>query len=105
MNNWALDLAVKLSYLDGDSAKGAIVTIENRGQLVMPATIQVDFRDSSHQRLRLPVETWIQQSMATLTLQSTQSITAVTIDPDHVLPGQYQNSTSALLPQGHPNTQ
>jgi Peptidase family M1 domain len=106
MNNWTLDLAVKsVAYVDGNPAKGAIVTIENRGQLVMPVTIQVDFGDGSHQRPRLPVEAWIQQSMATLTLQSTQPITAVTIDPDHVLPGQYQNSTSASLPQGHPNTQ
>ena len=106
MNNWTLDLAVKsVAYVDGNPAKGAIVTIENRGKLVMPATIQVDFGDGSHQRLRLPVETWSQQSMATLTLQSSQLITAVTIDPDHVLPGQYQNGTSALLRQGHPNTQ
>jgi len=106
MNNWTLDLAVKsVAYVDGNPAKGAIVTIENRGKLVMPVTIQVDFGDGSHQRLRLPVETWIRQSMATLTLQSTQPITAVTIDPDHVLPGQYQNGTSALLRQGHPNTQ
>ena len=105
MNNWKLDLAVKgAAYVDGNPAKGAIVTIENRGQLVMPVTIQVDFGDGSHQRVRLPVETWIQQSIATLTLQSTQPITAVTIDPDHVLPGQYQNGTSALLRQGHPNT-
>jgi Peptidase family M1 domain len=104
MNNWTLDLAVtKVAYVDGNPAKGAIVSIENRDQLVMPVTIQVDFGDRSHQRLRLPVETWIQKSVATLTLQSTQPITAVTIDPDHVLPVQYQ-STSALLPQWHPNS-
>jgi hypothetical protein len=105
LNNWTLDLAVKsVAYVDGNPAKGAIVTIENRDQLVMPATVQVDFGDGSHQRLRLPVETWIQKSVATLTLQSTQPITAVTIDPDHVLPDQYQ-STSALQRQWHPNSQ
>jgi hypothetical protein len=99
MNNWTLDLAVKsTTYVDGNPAKGAIVSIENRGQLVMPVTVQVDFHDASHQRFRLPVETWIQKSVATLTLQSTQPVSAVTIDPDHVLPGRYQN-TSALLPQ------
>jgi hypothetical protein len=104
MNNWTLDLAVKnVAYVDGDPAKGAIVTIENRDQLVMPVTVQVEFRDRSHQRLRLPVETWIQKSVATLTVQSTQPITAVTIDPDHVLPDQYQ-STLALLPQWHPSS-
>jgi hypothetical protein len=94
-----------VAYVDGNPAKGAIVPIETRGQLVMPVTLQADFRDGSRQRLRLPVETWIQQSVATLAFQSTQPITSVTIDPDHVLPGQYQNSAEALLPQGHPNTQ
>jgi Peptidase family M1 domain len=97
MNNWTLDLAVKsVGYVDGNPAKGALVTIENRGQLVMPATVQIDLRDGSHQRLRLPVETWIQKGVANLTLQSKQPITAVTIDPDHVLPVQYQRD-SALL--------
>ena len=102
MNNWTLNLAVKsVAYVDGNPAKGAIVTIENRGQLVMPVTVQADFRDGTHQRLRLPVEAWIQQSVATLTFQSTEPTTSVTIDPDHVLPGQYQNSAAAVLPQGH----
>jgi len=102
LNNWTLDLAVKsVAYVDDNPAKGAMVTIENRGQLVMPATVQVDFRDGSHQRICLPVETWIQKSADTLTLQSTQPVAAVTIDPDHVLPDQYQ-STSASIPQWHP---
>jgi Peptidase family M1 domain len=97
MNNWTLDLAVKsVGYVDGSPAKGALVTIENRGELVMPVAVQIDFRDGSHQRVRLPVETWIQKSVANLTLQSKQPITAVTIDPDHVLPVQYQRD-SALL--------
>ena len=51
----------------------------------------------TQQRCALPVEAWIQKSVATLTLQSTQPVTAVTIVPDHVLPEQYQ-STSASLP-------
>jgi hypothetical protein len=104
MKNWTLDLAVKsVACVNGNPAKGAIVTIENRDQLVMPAVVQIDFSDGSHQRLRLPVETWIQKSVATLTLPNTQPITAVTIDPDHVLPDPYQ-STSALLPQWQPNS-
>ena len=97
MNNWTLELAVKsVGYVDSNPAKGALVTIENRGQLVMPAAVQIDFSDGSHQRLRLPVETWIQKDVANLTLQSKQPVTAVTIDPDHVLPIQYKRD-SALL--------
>jgi hypothetical protein len=34
----------------------------------------------------LPAETWILKSVATLYVDSTQPIIAVTIDPDHVIP-------------------
>jgi hypothetical protein len=91
-----------VGYVDGNPTKGALVTIENRGQLVMPATVQIDLGDGSHQRLLLPVETWIQKGVANLTLQSKQPITAVTIDPDHVLPVQYQRDSPLL--QWRPNS-
>ncbi len=86
-NNWTLDLAVQgVHPVDGDWRRGAVVTIANLDRLVLPATVQVDFADGSRSDIRLPVETWIQQSSIDLPLDSTQPVTAVTIDPDHVLP-------------------
>jgi Peptidase family M1 domain len=86
-NNWTLDLAVKgVAYPDGDPAKGALVTFENRDRLVLPATVRIDFKDGSNKRLRLPAETWILKSVATLPIDSSQPIVKVTVDPDHVIP-------------------
>ena len=86
-NNWSLDLAVQsVAYRDNDPAKGALVTFRNLDRLVMPAIVRIDFKDGSHERIHLPAETWILKSEATLPIDSTQPITAVTIDPDHVIP-------------------
>jgi hypothetical protein len=86
-NNWTLDLAVKsVTYQDGNPARGALLTFQNLDPLVLPATVQIDFKDGSRRRLRLPAETWILKSVATLYVDSTQPIIAVTIDPDHVIP-------------------
>jgi hypothetical protein len=95
-NNWSLDLAVKgVAYRDGDPAKGALVTFQNLDRLVLPATVLIDFKDGSHQRIRLPAETWILKSEATLPIESTQPIASVTVDPDHVIPD--RNRTNNTL--------
>jgi hypothetical protein len=83
MNNWTLDLAVQdVKYANGD----AQITIANRGQLVMPVTVQVVFEGGSSTRVQLPVETWIQNTAYTLHLKSKQPVASVIIDPDHVIP-------------------
>jgi hypothetical protein len=86
-NNWTLDLAVKsVAYQEGDPAKGALVTFESHDRLVLPATVRIDFKDGSHQELRLPAETWILKPVVTVPIASTQPIARVTLDPDHVIP-------------------
>jgi hypothetical protein len=86
-NNWTLDLAVKgVAYPDGNPAKGALLTFESLDRLILPATVQIDFKDGSRQRIRLPAETWILKSVATIHIDSTQPVVSVTIDPDHVIP-------------------
>jgi hypothetical protein len=87
MHNWTLDLAVQgAQYTNGDYRQGLDVTIANRGQLVMPSTVEVSFQDGSHSRIKLPVETWIQKTTDTFHLDSTQPVVSVVVDPDHVLP-------------------
>jgi len=86
-NNWTLDLAVKdVAYEDGDPVKGALLTFANLDRLVLPATVQIDFKNGTRRRIRLPAETWILKSVATLRLDSQQPIASVTVDPDHVIP-------------------
>jgi hypothetical protein len=87
LHNWTLDLAVReVKPLDGDWQQGAVITVANLDPLVLPAIVRVQFADGSSQNLRLPAQTWIQQSIATLQLRSHQPVTVVTIDPDHLLP-------------------
>jgi hypothetical protein len=86
-NNWTLDLAVKgVAYEDGNPTKGALLTFQNLDRLVLPAMVRVDFKDGTSKRIRLPAETWMLKTVATLRLDSTQPIAAVTIDPDHLIP-------------------
>ncbi len=86
-NNWQLDLAVtKLAYVDGNPAKGALVTVEARDKLVMPAMLRIDLRDGSHRDVALPAETWIRQKATTIFVDSKTPISGAAIDPDHRIP-------------------
>ena len=86
-NNWRLDLAVSdISYVDGDPAKGAQVTVETLDKLVMPSVVEVRYVGGAVKRIDLPVETWIQRGRTVLTLPGGPAIQSATIDPDHRLP-------------------
>jgi Peptidase family M1 domain len=87
MNNWIFDLSVDgAKYVHDDYRQGALVTIVNHGQLVLPATVEINFRDGSKTRVKIPIETWMSKGTYTLRLESKQPIASVTIDPDHLLP-------------------
>lgn len=62
--------------------------LENRGEVRAAANI------------RPPAETWIQQMAIDLTLDSTQPVTAVTIDPDKVLPDKDRSNDVWKLARG-----
>jgi hypothetical protein len=79
MNNWKFDMAV-------DKIEGAQVTLSNRGQLVLPATVEVKFKDGTLMRVKLPVETWLSKSEYVWSVAGGKAIESVVIDPDHVLP-------------------
>ena len=98
LNNWSLDLAVQgVAYTDGDPAKGAQVKIADLDRLVLPAIVQVEFKDGSRTRIRLPVETWLLKKQTTVYLDSTQPIARVIVDPDHLIPDK-DRSNNVLSP-------
>ncbi len=88
LNNWTHDLAVKA--IDGEA-----VTFTNKGQLVLPATVEVRYKDGTSTRFRLPVETWLNKSE--VTWAGERPVASVAIDPDHKLPDddRANNSLSA----------
>jgi len=73
--------------VDGDPAKGASIAVSNRGQLVLPATMLVTFKDGTTSNVIIPAETWIIQSANhTFAVNGRQPIATVIIDPDRRLP-------------------
>jgi hypothetical protein len=87
INNWKLDQAVKgVDYVDNDSTKGSIITIENLEKLPMPVTVEIKQANGKTGRVNLPVEIWEHGSTWKFHYASTDKITEVTIDPDKVLP-------------------
>ena len=86
-HNWKIDQGVKnVEYVENDSAKGAIITIENLEQLPMPVTIEVKEDNGKVSRIQLPVEIWQHGSTWKFHVASTSKITEVTIDPDKHYP-------------------
>jgi Peptidase family M1 domain len=79
LNNWKYDVSV-------DKIEGQQVTITNRGQLVLPSTVEAVFTDGTKARIKLPIETWLSKKSYTWTLENRTPIATVTADPDHVLP-------------------
>ena len=84
-NHWHFDLAA--TKIDGDK-----LTITNRGQLVLPATVEVVYTDGSKERFRLPTESWL--SKGELVWAGIKPIAAATIDPDHQLPDEDRSNNS-----------
>lgn len=82
-NNWSLDQAVQNVTITGKTAQ---ITIANLDKMVMPVVVQIGLSNGTAQRINLPVETWLQQTTYTLFVPVTESVTSVTIDPDHQLP-------------------
>lgn len=79
MNNWKFDMAV-------DQIEGGQVTLSNRGQLVLPASVEVKFKDGTTTRVKLPVETWLSKPTLVWDVSGGKAIQSVVIDPDHMLP-------------------
>lgn len=87
LNNWKIDQAVEgVSYIQGDPAKGAVISITNNQQLPMPVTIEVTEADGKTGRIQLPVEIWQHGGTFKFMYKSAGNIKSVKIDPDGWLP-------------------
>jgi sorbitol-specific phosphotransferase system component IIA len=96
LNNWRNDLAVtSVAYTGGDKAKGADVTVENRDQLVLPATLRVVYADGTHSDASVPVETWMQRGSHVFHFDGTGDVASATVDPDHRLPDRDRSNNEA----------
>jgi hypothetical protein len=80
LNDWKYDVAA-------EKIEGATVTLSNRGQLVLPTTVEATFTDGTKARVRLPVVTWMSKGTYTWTPDSKKTIASVVVDPEHQCAG------------------
>ncbi|SEM13960.1 hypothetical protein SAMN05216436_10227 [bacterium A37T11] len=86
-HNWQLDQAVvALDYEKGDPAKGAIIKVENKQQMVMPIIVAVKETNGQEHCFTVPVDVWQKGPTATFHVNSTTRVVSVILDPEHQLP-------------------
>ena len=84
---WKLDQAVTaVAYVDSDPTKGALITIESKGKMIMPVILRITQSTGITETVRLPVEIWRRGGSWTYKYASKAGIEKVSLDPDHVLP-------------------
>jgi hypothetical protein len=69
-----------------DSAGRAIVHLSNRGTMVMPAELRIDYADGTSETVRLPVEMWNLGRRFDYSVPQNKAVRRAEIDPRHVLP-------------------
>ncbi|MFI2743702.1 M1 family metallopeptidase [Zhouia sp. PK063] len=86
-HNWQLDqAAVAITYTKDDAKNGAVLTVENKDQMVMPMPLKITESNGKVHTFTIPVEIWQNGAQAKINIPSTSKIKEVVIDPDHVLP-------------------
>jgi hypothetical protein len=84
---WKLDQAITdVKYIDNDPAKGALITIENKGKMIMPVIVKIHQSNSDTDIVKLPVEIWQRNGTWTFKYASKNKIDKVILDPENVLP-------------------
>ena len=87
LNKWTIDQAINsVKYVDGDYKKGVIIKVENLGQLPMPTTVQINFKDGTSQEVKLPIEVWKRNTEWTFKVSSNKEVATVKLDPKGALP-------------------
>ncbi len=84
---WKLDQAITgVTYVDNDPSKGALITIDNKGKMIMPAIIKVMQANGEASTIQLPADVWYRGGTWTFKYPSTTKIDKIILDPENVLP-------------------
>ena len=87
LNKWTIDQGINSAkYVDGDYKKGLVLKVENFGQLPMPTTVQVNYKDGTSEEVKLPIEVWKRNTEWTFKVPSTKEVATVKLDPKGALP-------------------
>lgn len=97
-NKWKIDQAVKSArYVEGDFKKGILITVENIGQLPVPTTVQLKFKDGTSNNVKIPIEVWKRNTEWIFKVDSHKEINEVTLDPDSQIPDVNLKNNSLVL--------
>ena len=84
---WKFDQAVTaVNYVDNDPSKGALISIENKGKMILPVIIKIVQSGGKEEIVQLPVEIWRRGGSWTYKYPSTNKIDKIILDPEKVLP-------------------
>ncbi len=87
LENYKLDQAItNVGYVNNDSSKGALVTIENIDKMVMPVILKYETVSGKTNEVKIPVEVWQNGSTWIEKLNTTEKLKSVVIDPERFFP-------------------
>jgi len=90
---WKLDQTVTdVTYVDNDPSKGAMISIGNKGKMIMPVIVKIIQVNGKTEKLQLPVEIWQRGGNWTFKYESTTKIEKVILDPENQLPDINRNN-------------
>ncbi len=85
--NYRLDQGIKgVKYVDGQAAKGALITVENLDRMALPVIVEVKEANGKDSTFTLPVEIWQRGPEWTFRYPSTSPLRSVVLDPGNLLP-------------------
>ncbi len=76
----------EIKYVENDPAKGALITVVNNEQMVLPVPLLIEMENGQKDSITLPAEIWQRGGSWTFSYPSTSAISKITIDPDHDYP-------------------
>jgi len=92
---WKLDQTITdVSYIDNDPSNGALITIGNKGKMIMPVILQIAQTNGQTETVQLPVEIWQRGGTWVYKYASTTAIEKVLLDPDGQLPDMERSNNS-----------
>jgi hypothetical protein len=84
---WKFDQAITgLTYVNNDPLQGSLITIENKGKMILPVIVKVVQSDGKAETIQLPLEIWQRGGTWTFKYPSKSKVDKVILDPENVLP-------------------
>jgi Peptidase family M1 domain len=91
--NGTIDQALsEVQYIKGKPENGSIITIQNKGEVLMPVTLEITQSNGKKERITLPVEVWQRGNEWIFKYKSNTKIKSVVINPDEILPDSNPNN-------------